>query len=110
MSAAAKDELNQTIDTKYTALKRLGEDIQSQVDEEQGALLQSLGDKLVKVIDRYALENGVAIVLDVSPQPSPVIWATPGIDITSEVVRLYDKVHPVAATPVAAPPAPTKKQ
>lgn len=110
MSAAAKDELNQTIDTKYTELKRLGEDIQSQVDEEQGALLQSLGDKLVKVIDRYALENGVLIVLDVSPQPSPVIWAAPGIDITSEVVRLYDKVHPVAATPAAAPPVPTKKQ
>src|ERR1035441_9692245 len=38
MSAAAKDELNHTIDARYTELKRLGEDIQSQVDDEQGTL------------------------------------------------------------------------
>jgi outer membrane protein len=108
MSTAAKDELNRTIDAKYTELKRLGEDIQSQVDEEQGNLLQTLGEKLVKVIDQYALDHGLAVVLDVSPQQSPVIWAAPGIDITSEIVRLYDKVHPAAAAPPAVPA--TRKQ
>ena len=110
MSAAAKDELNRTIDARYTELKRLGEDIQSQVDEEQGNLLQTLGDKIVKVIDQFALDNGLAIVLDVSPQQSPVLWAAPGIDITSDIVRLYDKVNPAAAAPPAVPPAPTRKQ
>ncbi|MGA3017938.1 MAG: OmpH family outer membrane protein [Bryobacteraceae bacterium] len=110
MSAAAKNELNQTIDARYTELKRLGEDIQSQVDEEQGNLLQTLGDKVVKVIDQYALDHGLAVVLDVSPQQSPVLWAAPGIDITAEIVRLYDKVHPVAAAPPAVPAAPTRKQ
>jgi|ERR1019366_1228960 outer membrane protein len=110
MNAAAKAELNQTIDARYTELKRLGEDIQSQVDEEQGTLLQTLGDKLVRVIDQFALENGLAVVLDVSPQQSPVLWAAPSIDITSEMVRLYDKVHPVAAAPPAVPAAPTRKQ
>jgi len=109
MSAAAKDELSRTIDARYTELKRLGEDIQSQVDEEQGTLLQTLGDKLVQVIDRYALDHGLAVVLDVSPLQSPVLWAAPGIDITSEIVRLYDKLHPAAAAPPAVPPAPTKK-
>jgi outer membrane protein len=111
MSAAAKNELNQTIDARYTELKRLGEDIQAQVDEEQGNLLQTLGDKLVKVIDQYALDHGLAMVLDVSPQQSPVLWAAPGIDITSEVVRLYDQLHPAAAAaPTAVPPAPARKQ
>ena len=109
MSAAAKAELNQTIDARYTELKRLGEDIQSQVDEEQGTLLQTLGDKLVRVIDQFALDNGLGVVLDVSPQQSPVLGAAPSIDITSDAVRLYDKVHPVTAAP-AFPPAPTRKQ
>ncbi|MGD0871700.1 MAG: OmpH family outer membrane protein [Bryobacteraceae bacterium] len=109
MSAAAKGELNQTIDARYTELKRLGEDIQSQVDEEQGTLLQTLGEKLVGVIEQFALDNGLAIVLDVSPQQSPVLWAAPGIDITSDIVRLYDKAHPVAAGP-AVPLAPARKQ
>src|ERR1022692_472444 len=98
MSAAAKGELNQTIDARYTELKRLAEDIQSQVDDEQGTLLQTLGDKLVQVIDQFALDNRLAIVLDVSPQQSPVLWAAPSIDITSEMVRLYDKAYPAAAT------------
>src|ERR1035437_1944170 len=35
MNAAAKAELNQTIDARYTELKRLGEDIQSQVDRSE---------------------------------------------------------------------------
>src|ERR1035438_3530990 len=110
MSAAAKGELNQTIDARYTELKRLGEDIQSQVDEEQGTLLQTLGDKLIKVIDQFALDHGLAVGLDVRPQQSPILWAAPGIDITSDIVRLYDKVHPAAAAPPAVPPAPTRKQ
>src|ERR1039457_3147029 len=101
MSAAAKDQLNHTIDARYTELKRLAEDIQSQVDDEQGTLLQTLGDKLVQVIDQFALDNRLAIVLDVSPQQSqydgqtvivldvspqqsPVLWAAPGTDITSD--------------------------
>src|ERR1039457_7324048 len=83
--------------SRYTELKRLGEDIQSQVDEEQGTLLQTLGDKLVQVIDQFARDNGLAVVLDVSPQQSPVLWAAPRIDITREMVRLYDKAHPAAA-------------
>ena len=110
MSAAAKAELNQTIDARYTELKRLGEDIQSQVDEEQGTLLQTLGDKLVQVIEQFARDNGLAVVLDVSAQQSSILWAAPSIDITSEMVRLYDKVHSVAAAPPAVPPAPTRKQ
>src|ERR1035438_5057892 len=92
MSAAAKGELNQTIDARYTELKRLGEDIQSQVDEEQGTLLQTLGDKLIKVIDQFALDHGLAVVLDVRDRKSVVLWAAPGIDITSDIVRLYDKI------------------
>jgi outer membrane protein len=110
MSQAAKDELNRTIDAKYLELKRMGEDIQAQVDEEQGALLQELGEKLVKVIDQYAQENGLATVLDVSAQQSPILWAAPGIDITSEIVRRYDKLHPVQTTPPVFPPVPVKKQ
>src|ERR1017187_6674451 len=110
MSAAAKGELNQTIDARYTELKRLGEDIQSQVDEEQGTLLQTLGDKLVQVIEQFARDNGLAVVLDVSAQQSSILWAGPSIDLTSEMVRLYDKGDSSAAAPPAVPPAPTRKQ
>ena len=108
MSADARDKLNQTIDAKSTELRRLSEDIQSQMEEEEANIMQQLGDKLLKVIDTYARDHGLAVVLDVSNRPSPVIWAYPMIDITNDIVRLYDKAYPVAAPPPAAPP-PAKK-
>jgi outer membrane protein len=110
LGADSKAKLNQAIEAKSLELKRLSQDIQTQVEEEEGTLLQQLGEKLVKVIDAYALENGFSVVLDVSAQQGPVLWAAPSIDITNEIVKLYDKAHPVAATPPPPlPPPPTKK-
>jgi outer membrane protein len=109
MSAEVKARLNQAIDAKSIELKRFSEDIQAQVEEQEGALLQELGEKLIKVIDGYALQNGFAVVLDVSAQQGPVLWVAPSIDITSEIVKLYDKAHPVSAAPPALPVPPTKK-
>jgi len=107
MSADARARLNLAIDTKSTELKRFSEDIQAQVEEEEGALLQQLGEKVMKVIDGYALENGFSVVLDVSLQQGPVLWGAPTIDITSDIVKLYDKTHPIAA---AVPPLPPAKK
>jgi outer membrane protein len=59
------------------------------------------------VIDKYATDNGFAIIIDVSSQQSPVLYAATSIDITREVVGLYDKNAPGAAP--AAAPAPAKK-
>ncbi len=59
------------------------------------------------VIDKYATDNGFAIIIDVSSQQSPVLYAATSIDITREVVGLYDKNAPGAAAPAA--PAPAKK-
>ncbi|OYW09810.1 MAG: hypothetical protein B7X34_05940, partial [Acidobacteriia bacterium 12-62-4] len=55
-------------------------------------------------------DNGFAIIIDVSSQQSPVLYAATSIDITREVVGLYDKNAPGAAAPAApAAPAPAKK-
>ena len=96
MSADAKAKLNQSIETKSTELKRLSEDIQAQLEEEEGAMIQQLGEKLMKVIDRYAQQNGFTIILDVSARQGPVLWAAPAIDVTSEIVKLYDQSNPAA--------------
>jgi outer membrane protein len=108
MNADARAKLNQSIDAKSTELKRLSEDIQSQLEEEQGALVQQMGEKLIKVIDVYAKEKGLAIVLDVSSVQGPVIWAAANIDITNDIVKLYDKANPVPAQ--APPPSPPAKK
>ena len=64
-------------------------------------------DKLfnMAVIDKYAQQNGFAIVLDVSSQNTPVLYASNTVDITKEVIDLYDKTV-FTATPAPAAPGP----
>lgn len=107
MSAEALGNLNKSIDAKTREVQRLGQDSQAALEEEEGAMMQQLGDKLTLVIRDYASSNGYAVVIDVSAPNGPVLWASPSIDITNEIVKLYDRAHPVAPTPPAAPP--TKK-
>jgi outer membrane protein len=61
------------------------------------------------VIDKYAQQNGFAIVLDVSSQNTPVLYASNTVDITKEVIDLYDKTvftaTPTSTAPGAARPA-----
>jgi outer membrane protein len=107
MSVEARNSLTQTIDAKNREMQRLGQDSQAALDQEEGALMQQLGDKLMAAIRDYASRNGFAVVIDVSMPNGPVLWASPAIDITNEIVKLYDQAHPMAAT---APPAPALKK
>jgi len=107
----AKARLNDTIDQRTRELQRLGQDSQNALQEDEGAMLQELGEKMVAVIQEYSEHNGYAVVIDVSVPQGPVLWAAPSVDITSEIVKLYDQAHPVAA-PAPKPAtaaAPVKK-
>ena len=46
---------------------------------------------MMAVIEKYAKDNGFSLILDVSNQNTPVLYASSGIDITSDIVSLYDK-------------------
>jgi outer membrane protein len=103
MSADALRNLNSSIDAKNREVQRLGQDSQAALDEEEGAMMQQLGEKMTGVVQDFASRNGYAVVIDVSAPNGPVIWASPSIDITNDIVKLYDQTHPVAATSPAAP-------
>lgn len=102
MSADVKARLNQAIDDKTKEMQRLGEDSQDALEQEEGAMLQQLGEKLLEVVRDYASRNGFAVVIDVSLPNGPVLWASPSVDITNDIVKLYDQAHPAVAA--AAPP------
>jgi outer membrane protein len=104
LSAEARNSLSQTVEAKNREVERLGQDTQAALEQEEGALMQRLNNNLMSIIQDYASRNGYAVVIDVSLPNGPVLWASPSIDITNEIVRLYDQAHPVAATaPTAAP-------
>ena len=69
--------------------------------------MQELGQKMMSVLDKYAKDNGYAVILDVSNPQTPVLWASNGVDITNDIVGLYDKANVGgAAAPAARPAAP----
>jgi outer membrane protein len=105
MSADQKNKLMLDIDTKTKALNRDAEDAQAEVDQESGKIMQELGGRMMAVINKYAKDKGYALVLDVSSQQSPVLYAPD--DITEEIIKLYDQNSPGPASGGAAakPPA-----
>ncbi|MCS7314008.1 MAG: OmpH family outer membrane protein [Bryobacterales bacterium] len=112
LSEEARQKLMREIDNKTRALNRETEDAQAEFDQEQQKILQELGGRLMQVIDKYARDNGFALILDVSSPQTPVLYAANSIDITQAIVELYDKNSPSAAapaTPSAKPATPAPK-
>jgi outer membrane protein len=106
LSDAAKEDLTRSIDLKTKSFNRQIEDAQAELEQEQQKVIGALGQKMMAVIDKFAQQNGFAIVLDVSSQNTPVLYASNTVDITKEIVDLYDKTV-FTATPAAAA-APTR--
>jgi outer membrane protein len=114
LSEATKAELYKNIQQKTTSLQRDFEDAQADMDQEQQKILQQLGQKILAVIERYARDNSYAMVVDVSSPQTPVMYASPSIDITKEIIDLYDKNSATMSTPApvnkpATPVVPTPK-
>lgn len=106
MADAAKADLVRNIDTKTKAFNRDLEDAQAEWNEEQNKVLGDLVGKLQAVIDKYGRDNGFSLIVDVSNPNSPIVFASNAIDITKEIIDLYDKN---AAAGPSALPAPTAR-
>ena len=106
MSEEAKQKIMRDIDQKNVLLKRDTEDANADLEQEQQRIMGDLGAKMISVLNKYATENGYALVIDISSQQTPVLFASNTIDITRDIIALYDKAPPQTAAPSAArPPA-----
>ncbi len=91
LSEDKRNQLARDIDEKKKRLERDMQDAQEELQSEQQRLLQSLGQRMMAVIEKYAKDNNYTMILDVSNPNTPVLYASSGIDITSDIVSLYDK-------------------
>ena len=105
MSDDAKNKIAKDIDSLNKELTRGGEDYDAEVQQEEGKLMNDIGQKMLDVIGKYASQNAYAMVLDVSSQQT-VLWADPGVNITNEIIKLYDQAHPGTGAAPAGSPAP----
>jgi len=107
LSDEAKQKLARDIDSATTSLKRDNEDAQNEVQEAERKVMDELGGKMMAVLNKYAADNGYVLVIDVSNPQTPVLFASNTIDITRDVIALYDKNAGAAPAPATAAPKPS---
>lgn len=106
LSDARKNDLYKTIEDKKKSLQREVEDAQSDLEADQQKILQQLGQKIMAVVEKYARDNGITMVVDVSNPQTLVLYASPSIDITKEIIELYDKNTASGSAPAPSTKAP----
>ncbi len=102
----ARAELQQELADKQKKLDRYKQDAQEAVAREEQKLVETLGQKLLVFIKKYAKDNGYTLVLDVGNPNTPVLYNETTYDVTADLISSYDKT--VAQAAVVAPPAATR--
>lgn len=120
MSEDAKQKLIQDIDQGTKLLSRDMDDASTDFQQDTERILQELYPRMRAILDKYAKDSGYTLILDIGSPQTPVVYNDDAIDITTDIIALYDKANPVVgasaapakpAAPPAKPPAvdPAKK-
>lgn len=96
MSQPAREKLMADIDAKTKDFNRDSQDFNDEVTQEQGRLMGEIGQKMLQLIEKFATQHGIFMVVDVSGQQSPVLWFEASLDITPDIIKMYDEAHPPA--------------
>jgi outer membrane protein len=93
------------LEAKQKTLQRTYDDFQTEAQQAEQDVVNRLGGKMLAVLEKYAAANGYSVILDVSSQATPVLWASQTTNITKELVDAYNAQNPAAPAAPAAKPA-----
>jgi outer membrane protein len=97
MNETARVQLEKEIEKQTKDAERFQQDAQAEINELQQEVQNEFVKKLSPIIEQIAVEKGLQIVFNLAE--AGVAWATPGLDLTGDVVKRLDAV----ARPAAAP-------
>jgi outer membrane protein len=105
ISEDKKAALARDIDSMTKSLQRDTDDAREDVNQEQQKVLNELGGKIMQVLNKYSNEKQFTMVFDVSGQPNNILFASTAIDITHDIIMMYDTQPPASssAAPAKAP-------
>ena len=102
-----KAALARDIDSMTKGLQRDTDDAREDVNQEQQKVLNELGGKIMQVLNKYSAEKQFTMVFDVSGQPNNILFASNAIDITRDIIAMYDAQGPASTVAPAKAPAAT---
>lgn len=83
--------------------KRAQDQLEEQSNAAQQDLVDGIGRKMMDLVETFAKENGLDCVLGSSSDSLTVLYKAPNMDVTQEIIKLYDQKYPVKGAPAAAP-------
>ena len=99
LSEAARTQLASDIDRTQRDLQRASEDAQEELQKLAQQVEEDFTRKVLPIVDKVAKEKQVHFVFNAAQ--SGLIWADPGMDLTTEVIAALNGSKPAA--PAAAP-------
>ncbi|MGA9063165.1 MAG: OmpH family outer membrane protein [Terracidiphilus sp.] len=99
MSEVERSNRAKTIDDKKKQLDRETEDLRNDGQQDMQDIFSNLSAKVYDVMQSYAEQQGFTLVLDISQQQSPVLYAGSGTVITKQIIDAYNLKSGVPAPP-----------
>ncbi len=103
LSDDSQRTMSRELEEKQKNFKRWSDDAQSDFGADRDDAVRRLGQKMVALIADYAQKNGFSLVID--EVQVPIYFAAKQIDITADMIKLYDQANPVVAAAVTTKPA-----
>jgi outer membrane protein len=104
LNADALAKLQRDIQQRQVELQRYQEDAEANFNERQSTLLQAISDKVQQVIEEYAQQNSFLIIF---MRDQTQAYVSPNLDVTQEIIRIYNEKFPGKGTATAVPAAAT---
>ncbi len=107
LSDDARASLVRQLESKQKEFSRSQDDFNTEAQQAENSVIQEIGQKMMKVVEDYALKNGYAMILEASSPP--VVWASSALEVTDDIIKLYNisapSSVPAPGAPAAARPA-----
>jgi len=109
LSDEEKDRLQRELDQLNRTFQRKQQDFQDDTNEARQEVVNRIGRKMIDILNKYSKENNYSVILDTSSQQTPVVYAANQVDVTQDIIRLYDQSYPVKAASSTTAPKPAPK-
>jgi outer membrane protein len=107
LTSDEQDQLNRQLEDAQRHLKEAQEDDQADFQADQSDAVRKIAQNMQKIIAQYAQQHGYTLVI--GEQSIPVYYAAKTIDITQNMIALYNSTYPAAASSASnKPPAGAK--
>ncbi|MFN8008627.1 MAG: OmpH family outer membrane protein [Terriglobia bacterium] len=90
MTEEARATLSRSLDQKSVEFQRAQDDAEKEFTNLRNEIFTRIGAKLTPIVQQYSKEKNFTILFDSSNQSGQLFYANPALDITDDIIKLYD--------------------